>query len=463
MKHLYLLLSLFLLVACQKQVSEERQNHLSTTEAATQTITASEDSYIYDAYPSTNYGKSSSLVVKGSKGTYNRVSLVKFQLPQTVSSAKLRLYGNASASVSAVGISDTWTETGVTWNNQPQAGATISTFAVTQNAYSEVDISGYAQGKTTLSVALKDLTKTETFLQFGSRESANPPQLVVSYGGTIPEDSTVNKPPSDTTSTPSDTTTSTKPDHIVFVWMENKGYNQIIGSTSAPYINSLVKQGTLFTQAYALTHPSQPNYIRWFSGATQGITDNTCPGGSFSTPNLYTVLKSAGASFAWYSETMPSEGYTGCSYGNYVRKHNPTPNFKNVPTTANKVFSSTFWQNEANFSSLPQVVCITPNLQDDFHDGSVSKGDTWLKNNLGKYQAWAMTHNSILVIYYDEDETKEGNRIPVLFLGQNVKVGQVSTKYTHYDFLRGVCDWYGASVSWTSNVTNAKTPTGIWK
>lgn len=47
-----------------------------------------------------------------------------------------------------------------------------------------------------------------------------------------------------TSSVPADTThvALAKPDHIIFVWMENKGFNTIIGSPEAPYINSLTKK-----------------------------------------------------------------------------------------------------------------------------------------------------------------------------------------------------------------------------
>ena len=34
-----------------------------------------------------------------------------------------------------------------------------------------------------------------------------------------------------------------RPDHVVIVMEENHGYDQIIGSADAPYINSLASQG----------------------------------------------------------------------------------------------------------------------------------------------------------------------------------------------------------------------------
>ncbi|MEQ1533715.1 MAG: hypothetical protein ABL906_09155 [Sideroxydans sp.] len=50
-----------------------------------------------------------------------------------------------------------------------------------------------------------------------------------------------------------------RPDHIVIVVEENRGYSKIIGNPDAPYINALAQRGVLFTNSYGVTHPSQPN------------------------------------------------------------------------------------------------------------------------------------------------------------------------------------------------------------
>ena len=48
--------------------------------------------------------------------------------------------------------------------------------------------------------------------------------------------------------------------HVVIVVMENKNYSAIIGQTGeAPYINKLAAGGAVFSNSYAVTHPSQPN------------------------------------------------------------------------------------------------------------------------------------------------------------------------------------------------------------
>src|SRR3954469_23874513 len=65
-------------------------------------------------------------------------------------------------------------------------------------------------------------------------------------------------------------------DHVVLVMFENKASSQIT-SSSAPYFGSLASQGASFSQSYAITHPSQPNYIALLSGSTQGVTSDSCP------------------------------------------------------------------------------------------------------------------------------------------------------------------------------------------
>src|SRR5713226_5584660 len=76
------------------------------------------------------------------------------------------------------------------------------------------------------------------------------------------------------------------PDHVVIAIEENHAYSQIIGSANAPYLNSLAQQGALFTQSFALSHPSQPNYIQLFSGSNQGVTTDNCLTSPLQTPNL---------------------------------------------------------------------------------------------------------------------------------------------------------------------------------
>ncbi|MFF7384127.1 alkaline phosphatase family protein [Streptomyces griseoluteus] len=248
------------------------------------------------------------------------------------------------------------------------------------------------------------------------------------------------------------------PDHTVVVVFENHAYSQVIGSSSAPYINALRTGGANLTASYGETHPSQPNYFALFSGSTQGITDDSCytPGFS-SAPNLASELIGAGKSWASYNETLPSQGSTTCGSGNYARKHNPWFGFSNVPTSSAKTFA----QFPTDYATLPQVSFVVPDLCGDMHDCSVSTGDTWLKNKLGAYATWAKTHNSLLVVTFDEDNRLSGNRIPTVLYGQSVTAGSTSSAtYNHYDLLRTLEDMHG--LPHAGNAAAGKDITGIW-
>ncbi|MEV0095870.1 alkaline phosphatase family protein [Streptomyces sp. NPDC050738] len=248
------------------------------------------------------------------------------------------------------------------------------------------------------------------------------------------------------------------PDHVVVVVFENHAYNQVIGSSSAPYINSLKTGGANLSASYGETHPSQPNYYAMFSGSTQGITDDSCVTPGFSSaPNLASELIAAGKTWGSYNETLPSQGSTTCSSGKYAQKHNPWFGFSNVPTSS----ARTFAQFPSDYTTLPQVSYVVPNLCSDMHDCSVGTGDTWLKNNIGAYATWAKTHNSLLVVTFDEDNRLSGNKIPTVLYGQPVTPGSSSsTTYNHYNLLRTIEDMYGTSHA--GQAASASDITGVW-
>lgn len=244
-------------------------------------------------------------------------------------------------------------------------------------------------------------------------------------------------------------------DHIVVVIEENHAYNEIIGNANAPYLTSLASGGANMTQSFAVTHPSQPNYLALYSGSTQGITSDSCPH-TFSAENLGHQLLAAGRSFAGYSESMPSHGYTGCTSGTYARKHNPWVDFSNVPASSNLRYADF----PTDYTTLPALSFVVPNLCDDMHDCSVSTGDTWLRNHLSGYATWAATHNSLLVVTFDEDDSSASNQIPTVLAGAHVTTGGYSEHITHYTVLRTLQSLTG--VACVGNSCSASPISDIW-
>jgi hypothetical protein len=242
--------------------------------------------------------------------------------------------------------------------------------------------------------------------------------------------------------------------------LENINGNEIIGSASAPYLNTLASQGAVLTDDYAFIHTSAPNYAELFAGHNNGIADFVIPPAPLTTPNLGAELRQNGYSFAGYCQSMPSVGYTGYSSGAYTRGHNPWVNWQNdapdaapnqLPSAVNLPFTF-FPTTAAGFAQLPTVSFVTPDANHNMHDGAtlaqrLSNGDTFVKDNLWAYYEWAKTHNSLLIVTADEDDrylpAGNYNQVPAIFAGANVRPGTtLSSSYTLHDTLRTIEDMY---------------------
>ncbi len=246
------------------------------------------------------------------------------------------------------------------------------------------------------------------------------------------------------------------PAHIVLVVNENHSYGDIVGNAAAPFINGLAREGALFTRSFAVTHPSEPNYLALFSGSTHGITDDSCPH-TFRFPNLATDLAAVRRSFTGFAESLPAVGSRICVHGDYARKHVPWVNFANVPASASQPLSS-FTSSQPG--ALPTVSWVIPNLCDDMHDCSVATGDSWLRKHLGGYAHWAMTHRSLLIVTWDEDDGSAANQIPTIFVGQVVKPGRYGQRITHYNVLATIEAAY--HLPRDGHAATAAPITGIW-
>jgi phosphatidylinositol-3-phosphatase len=255
-------------------------------------------------------------------------------------------------------------------------------------------------------------------------------------------------------------------DHVVVVLEENKDYEQVIGIAAAPYINDTLKaQGANLTQMYGEEHHSEGNYFWLFSGSDQGVGFNDAiPSTDFTASSLGQSLITAHRTFKGYSEDLPAIGSKVDFAGLYARKHVPWISFSNIPNGATVDTSSNlrFADFPSDYTKLPTVAFVIPNLVHDMHNGtppsSVDAGDKWLRKNLDGYYQWAKKHNSLLIVTFDEDshgETRltnpgdadpaKRNRIPTIIAGAHVKHGEYAEGkgVTHVNILRTVEAIYG--------------------
>ena len=103
-------------------------------------------------------------------------------------------------------------------------------------------------------------------------------------------------------------------------------------------------------------------------------------------------------------------------------------NFPDVPPTANL----TLRRFPDDYAALPTVSFVIPDLCGDMHDCPVATGDGWLRTHLGGYVTWAQTHNSLLIVTFDEDDETAGNRILTVFSGGPVRPGSYDTRSAFY-------------------------------
>jgi phosphatidylinositol-3-phosphatase len=249
--------------------------------------------------------------------------------------------------------------------------------------------------------------------------------------------------------------------YVQLVIFENESYDEVIGSSQAPYITSLSKAWANMTQSFAITHPSEPNYLSLFSGSTQGVTSDACPV-NFNVANLGSELLAAKISFRGYAESMPSKDFTGCeavpdtlpSGYLYMRKHVPWADFTNLPKSVSQIYKKPFTAPPARF------VWITPNMCNDMHDCPISTGDQWASKNLPKLIKWDQAHDGVLILTFDENDGSPGNQIPTILIG-NVNSGQFSQTVNHYNILRTIEDVFGVSA--IGSAASAKPVKGVIK
>ncbi len=262
--------------------------------------------------------------------------------------------------------------------------------------------------------------------------------------------------------------------HVVIVIEENKNYSDIVGNRNAPYINKvLLRQGANLTRMFADEHDSEGNYFWIFSGSNQGVgyrdvipTRRNNPHYPFTAANLGEELIRAGYTFKGYAEGLPSIGDRVDRTKVYARKHVPWISFANIPNGRTEATSVNlqFRQFPRNFRRLPTVSIVIPNLYDDMHSGlpwrRVRRGDDWLKHNIGPYYRWAKTHDSLLIVTWDENEDGSGfhgltnpasrnrsmkNRIPTVIAGAHVRQGNYTEGrgVTEVNLLRTIEALYG--------------------
>jgi phospholipase C len=223
--------------------------------------------------------------------------------------------------------------------------------------------------------------------------------------------------------------------HVVWIWMENASYDEIVGNPSARYLNELAAECGLATNYSAITHPSLPNYLAATSGSDWGIADDNPPAAHrLAHLSIFSQVMEAGMTWRSYDESMP----TPCalsSLGKYAVKHNPAAYYTGIRRACAR------WDvplSGLRLDRLPSFAFVTPNLCDDMHDCSVSTGDTWLKRWVTRILASSayVSGTTVLFVTFDEG-SGSSNRVATVVVSPTTAPGtRARAAFDHYSLLK---------------------------
>lgn len=242
------------------------------------------------------------------------------------------------------------------------------------------------------------------------------------------------------------------PLRIAVIVMENHEYSDIIGSSSAPYINRLARTGALATADYAISHPSLPNYLALTGGSTFGITsdctDCTAPGAG-----LAGQLSAKQIAWRAYMEDLPHSCFTGPDAGGYAKRHDPFMYYRHIasrPAQCARVVPLSRLSADEVARSLPRFAWISPNLCHDMHDCDVATGDRFLSRLIPPLLL-ALGSRGLLILTWDEGSSDNGccrlaagGHVVTILAGPDARHGGRMSKPTdHYSVLQTIEDLFG--------------------
>ena len=230
-------------------------------------------------------------------------------------------------------------------------------------------------------------------------------------------------------------------DHVIWIWMENHTYNQVIDQRSAPFTTWLAKQCVSADHYSTVGKPSLPNYIGATSGDIHGIHDDDPPEAHrLSGDNVFRQVRRSGRLSRTYAESMPQPCALGPSC-RYAVKHNPAAyyvgeNDRSACRKDNLPLDSSAGQLrwDVDHWSLGTFVVVIPNLCDDTHDCDVRAGDRWLGSWMARLWTSDLYRDGKTAVFVVWDEPSP---MPNVVMSPSTPAGlRVGMVFDHYSLLR---------------------------
>lgn len=238
-------------------------------------------------------------------------------------------------------------------------------------------------------------------------------------------------------------------DHVIWIWMENRSFDEVIGNADAPYETRLAKQCATAKRYADVGDPSLPNYIGATSGSTQGIHDDAEPADHrLEVDNLFRQVRERGLTEKSYLEGM-SRNCQLVSDGDYAARHNPAAYYRGghdraacrstvVPLGSTRDGAL---RRDLDAGTLPAFAFIVPNVCNSTHDCDVQTGDRWLRKWLQlmlESTSYTSGRTAIFVAWDENTPT------PFIAISPSTGAGTVvRTRIDHYSLLRATEEMLG--------------------
>ncbi|SCU89893.1 LADA_0F00386g1_1 [Lachancea dasiensis] len=238
---------------------------------------------------------------------------------------------------------------------------------------------------------------------------------------------------------------------IYTIWLENTDYDKAAGNADLAWLAS---QGITLDNYWALTHPSEPNYLASVGGDYFALDDDRFITMPSNVSTLVDLLDTKNISWAEYQEHMPYSGFQGYNFSNqetwandYMRKHNPLIQYDSVTQDADRlanIKNFTEFYRDLNGSTLPQWSFITPNMTNDGHDSTIKVAGKWARSFLEPLLSNEyFMKDTLVVLTFDENETYSiKNKVFTVLLGgaipDELHGTTDSTFYDHYSLISSV-------------------------
>src|ERR1700733_15394112 len=243
-------------------------------------------------------------------------------------------------------------------------------------------------------------------------------------------------------------------DHVFVFYFENQDYHAVIGNRKqAPYINSLLSQGSVLADFFAEEHPSDANYLALAGGSAFGIPLDAPleenPRYTIPAANIGDLVDAAGETWKGYLQSADGP-CDDTVHGNYWNDDLPFLYFADVRErpaycAEHLVPLQALQTDLASAATTPSFAWVSPDDCSDMEGCGIRAGDQFLATELGSIlasPAWR-TQRSLVIITFDEDaydHERPAQRVATLVLGSaGVRKGYVShVRYTHYSLLRTI-------------------------